>query len=149
MATAMESGDFKRLTFRFQGGSDGNPKARNQVEMTAAVTQVTIALTTAKPRRKSKPSKAQREAKRAEVAAAAAAAAAAATDEADEVDDDQDEADESDALPTAERQVLTITKRPSRQSQVATRAQRRGHVQVFTITAATARAEEGSAVQQG
>ena len=148
MATVMESGDFKRLTFRFQGGSDGNPKARTQVEMTVAVTQVTVALTTAKPKRKSKPNQAQRAAKRAEVAATAAAAAAASGEE-DEADDDQDEADESDALPTAERQVLTITKRPSRQSQVATRAQRRGHVEVFTITATTAQAEEGNAVQQG
>ena len=48
MASKMNNGAFKRLTFRFQGGSGGLPKAKTSTEAVAAALQVTTALGGAK-----------------------------------------------------------------------------------------------------
>ena len=96
MATDMNNGAFKRLTFRFQGGSGGLPKAKSNSEATTATLKVTTALgstkktlSTAQQARKTKALE-KRKAKK--VAAKAAEAAAVTEEEADEEDlsDDSD-----------------------------------------------------------
>ena len=63
------------------------------------------------------------------------AAQEATTETEDEDAKDADDADAPTELPTAERQVLALRATPARWSQVATREQRRGHVQVFMVSA--------------
>ena len=70
-----------------------------------------------------------------EAAANADAAKAAQADTEDEEDEDTTDSDALTELPTAERQVLALGATPARWSQVATREQRRGHVQVFMASA--------------
>ena len=48
MAKDMEAKTFKRLTFRFQGGTGGLPKATTAKEAVAAATKVTVAMGSAK-----------------------------------------------------------------------------------------------------
>ena len=74
--------------------------------------------------------------------------AAADTDAAQEAtteteDKDAEDADAPAELPTAERAVMALGAHPARWSQVATREQRRGHVQVFMASAKVVKIEDG------
>ena len=122
MASDMNNGAFKRLTFRFQGGSGGLPKVKTGAEAVAAALQVTTALGSTKktlsPAQQAKKAKAVEKRKTKKAAAKAAEAAEAAA----VADDDADEDSQSDeaALPAPTRKGLTIGHRPARQSQLAT-----------------------------
>ena len=74
---------------------------------------------------------------------AAASADAAKQAQAETEDGDAEEAEDPTELPTAERAVMALGARPSRWSQVATREQRRGNVQVFMASAKAAHIEDG------
>jgi hypothetical protein len=150
MASDMDNGAFKRLTFRFQGGSGGLPKAKTGAEAVAAVLQVTTALggakrtlSTAQQTRKAKAIE-KRKTKKAAAKAAAAAETAAGTDE----DADEDSQSEEAALPAPTRKVLTIGQRPARQSQLATREQRRGVARVLMITSTASGPTSKSALKR-
>ena len=77
MAKDMEAKTFKRLTFRFQGGTGGLPKATSAKEAAAAALQVTVALGSAKktvtPEKKAKRKLKAKEKKARKVAEAKAA----------------------------------------------------------------------------
>ena len=124
----MDDNCFKRLTFRFQGGKGGLPKATTGEEAVAASLTVTVALGTAKKRsQETNKAKRQRQAKEKKEKQAEADAEAE-----DDTHDGEGEGSEvpntpEAELPTATRTVMTIH-RPARSSQVVTRAQRRGTV---------------------
>ena len=74
-------------------------------------------------------------------ATANADAAKEATTETE--DDNTEDAEDTTELPTAERAVMTLGARPSRLSQVASRKERRGHVQVFMASAQVVSVQDG------
>ena len=71
------------------------------------------------------------------------AAQEATTETEDEDAEDADDADAPTELPTAERAVMALGAHPARWSQVATREQRRGRVQVFMASAKMVKVKDG------
>ena len=83
---------------------------------------------------------------KAEAAANASAAQQAGAETETETEAEDEDAEDDTApteLPTAERAVLALGARPDRWSQVATREQRRGRVQVFMASAKMVKVEDG------
>ena len=146
MAKDMEAKTFKRLTFRFQGGTGGLPKATSAKEAVAAATKVTVAMGSAK-RPVSDEKKARRKLK-AKEKKARKAEEKAAQEEEEEASASEEEADTPDtsALPTATRKVNTIA-RPARRSQVATREERRG--MTFVMATKVQRSNASHATSRG
>ena len=111
------------------------PKAKTGTEAVAAALQVTTALGGAKktpsPAKQAKKAKAIEKRKTKKVTPKAAEAATFTEEEAGE-----DSQSEETELTTPVRNVLTIGQRPARQSQLATREQRRGVVQVLAVSVA-------------
>ena len=143
MAKAMDDNTFKRLTFRFQGGKGGLPKATFGTEAVAAALTVTVALGTAKKQtQEAHKAKRQQKAKdnKAKQAEDDANAGGSEVDEAEETPDVPSIPEED--LPTATR-TMTIH-RPAGRSQIATREQRRGTTSVLTIMAKRQRRETSS-----
>ena len=141
MARDMEAGTFKRVTFRFQGGTGGLPNAKTGNEAVAAAVQVTPALDSVHSKAAKLKKQQKAEKRKLKNAAARESTADDVEPQAEYSDDEQGE-----ELQIATPKVLSIAKRPARQSQLATREQRRGVTFVLALQASKRKAPEGTAV---
>ena len=126
MARDMDAGQYKRLTHRFQGGTEGYPKAsskegdkRSAVRAAAVVAAAAVTTPSGKKKTKQGGTAAKRKTAQSAAAAAKAAAKAAAaaadaqdasdTDGSERGDDDDDDQDGELALTTATRATTNAT----------------------------------------